>query len=593
MRNQNPEPLEQVLNNFDIHVQSISSETYKDKKAVWWVETEQGLMVLKKVSNSEQTLKFTISAIKHLSKNGIHLPPIKKTREGTDYAAADGSCYVLSEAIKGRNPSYDSELEIIIKGLAAFHSASRGFQVLPDTKPKQHLGQWVEDLTYQIEDMRVFYDKEVAGNGLSNIGKYIINEFPYFYNRAVSAIHSLRSEGYKTWVEKARLQGALCHQDFTAGNLILHPSGNLYVLDTDGITIDIPARDLRKIILKMMKKSGKWDSGLAKKVFHIYQSVNPLQPSEWSVVMADIKFPHLFIGAMNKYYYQRDKEWSENKYFDRIKEMCAFEKSMEPALGNYEMLMHNIYKPSVFQDTPIISTTIETAEMIKYASNAFLAAKISYINEIANICELCGADVRVVAKAMGLDKRIGEKFLKPGPGFGGSCFPKDTKALIKTAKDLGYTPEIVTSVMKSNLSQQRRAVQKIINAVGEPENKTFTILGVAFIPETDDIRASTSIYIIEELLRIGGKIKAFDPKALNNMKELHPELAVEYCDNTLTACEGSDCIIVATEWEQFRGIDFEIMKGIVKNPVLIDLRNMFEPGYIKDLGFLYIGTGRQ
>lgn len=256
-------------------------------------------------------------------------------------------------------------------------------------------------------------------------------------------------------------------------------------------------------------------------------------------------------------------------------------------------LMKSIYKASIFQNTPIIFTTLETAEMIKYASNAFLATKISYINEIANICELCGVDVSVVARAMGLDKRIGEKFLNPGPGFGGSCFPKDTKALIKTAKDLGYKPEIISSVMKSNLLQRKKTVQKIINAVGEPENKTFTLLGLAFKPETADIRESSSIYIIEELLRIGGIIRVYDPQAMSNMKKLYPELTIKYCDDELTACEGSDCVIIATEWEQFRGIDFKIIKEIVNKPVVIDLRNMFEPSYIKDNGFLYIGIGRQ
>lgn len=257
------------------------------------------------------------------------------------------------------------------------------------------------------------------------------------------------------------------------------------------------------------------------------------------------------------------------------------------------IIMKDIYKASIFQNTPIIFTTLETAEMIKYASNAFLAAKISYINEIANICELSGADVSVVAKAMGLDKRIGEKFLNPGPGFGGSCFPKDTKALIKTAKDLGYKPEIISSVMKSNLLQRKRMVQKIVNAVGEPENKAFTLLGLAFKPETADIRESSSIYIIEELLRMGGIIRAYDPEAMNNMKKMHPELSIQYCDDELTACEGSDCIIIATEWEQFRDIDFRTIKGIVNKPVVIDLRNMFEPSYIKDNGFLYLGIGRQ
>lgn len=338
---QNQQPPEQVLNNFDISIQSIKPEVDKGKKAVWWIETDKDLMVLKKVSNSEQTLKFTISAIKHLSKNGVHLPPIIKTKDGADYTMADGSCYVLCGAVKGKNPSYDSakELEVIIKGLAEFHAASQGFKVLPDTKPKVHLGQWEEDLTSQLEDMRGFYDREVSANGFNEIGKFIIAEFPYFYKRALSAIDSLRGEDYAAWVKKAGMQGALCHQDFAAGNLLLNPSGVLYVLDTDGITVDIPARDLRKILCKVMKKKGRWDIALTKKIFSIYQSVNPLKPSEWRVVMADIKFPHLFIGAMNKHYYKRDKEWSEEKYFSRIKEMCAFEKTIEPLLNNFEMLI--------------------------------------------------------------------------------------------------------------------------------------------------------------------------------------------------------------------------------------------------------------
>ncbi len=257
------------------------------------------------------------------------------------------------------------------------------------------------------------------------------------------------------------------------------------------------------------------------------------------------------------------------------------------------LLMKEIYSQPVFQDTPFIFTTIETSEMIKYASNAFLAAKISYINEIANVCELCGADVGIVAKAMGLDKRIGDKFLRPGPGFGGSCFPKDTKALIKTAEALGYEPELIGSIIKSNSAQHKRTVQKIIKSVAEPENKVFTVLGLAFKPDTTDIRESSSIYIIKELLNAGGIIKAYDPKAMDTTRGLLPELAIKYCEDELTACTDSDCIIIATEWEQFRDLDFESIKEIVNNPLIIDLRNMFEPGYIKDFGFKYIGIGRQ
>jgi UDPglucose 6-dehydrogenase len=255
-------------------------------------------------------------------------------------------------------------------------------------------------------------------------------------------------------------------------------------------------------------------------------------------------------------------------------------------------LMKDLYDLPIYKNTPFIFTTLETAEMIKYASNAFLAAKISYINEISNICELSGADVSVVAKAMGLDKRIGNQFLRPGPGFGGSCFPKDTKALIKTAKDLGYRPELINGIMKSNRLQRKRSVQKIINAVGEAKNRTFTILGLAFKPGTTDIRESSSIYIIKELLRNGGNIRAYDPKAMENMKELFPETKVTYCSSETEACEGSDCIVLATEWDQFRDIDFNAVSGMVNSPVVIDLRNMYEPEAIRSCGFRYIGIGK-
>jgi UDPglucose 6-dehydrogenase len=258
-----------------------------------------------------------------------------------------------------------------------------------------------------------------------------------------------------------------------------------------------------------------------------------------------------------------------------------------------ENLMKSIYEDHIFQNTPFVFTNLETSEMIKYASNAFLATKISFINEIANICELCGADISVVAKAMGLDKRIGDKFLNPGPGFGGSCFPKDISALIKVGQDLGYKPKIIERVMKSNLEQKKRSVKMITNVVGEVQNKTITVLGLAFKAETDDIRESSSIYIVNTLLKENAKVKVFDPKAMNNMKKLYPELAVEYCDDEYSACYGSDCIVLATEWEQFKRLDFTNIINNVNTPILIDLKNLYEPLLIKEIGFQYKGIGRQ
>jgi UDPglucose 6-dehydrogenase len=231
--------------------------------------------------------------------------------------------------------------------------------------------------------------------------------------------------------------------------------------------------------------------------------------------------------------------------------------------------------------------------MIKYASNAFLATKISYINEIANICDLCNADISVISKAMGLDSRIGPEFLNPGPGYGGSCFPKDTKALITTSRSLGYIPKIVESTVQVNKKQPVLMVEKISNTIGSLESKSITILGIAFKPGTDDIREAPSISIMRILSDNGANIKAYDPEAMENAKKLHPDLYVEYCSDVYSACEGSDCIVIVTEWQDFKNLDFLKLKTIVRTPIFIDLRNVYMPSYVKNFGFLYMGVGRQ
>lgn len=255
-------------------------------------------------------------------------------------------------------------------------------------------------------------------------------------------------------------------------------------------------------------------------------------------------------------------------------------------------IMKKLYNIQILIGVPLIVTNIETAELIKYASNAFLATKISYINEIANICELCGADVSVVSRAMGLDGRIGSKFLNPGPGFGGSCFPKDSKALVGIGKRLGYVPRIVKSVISVNGSRYRHMVRKIRKIAGKLENRVITILGIAFKPETDDIRESPAVYIIKALSEEKAIIKVYDPAAMDNLKKHFPELTIQYCDDVYSACEGSDCVVLVTEWDQFKNLDFPRLKEILNTPVFIDLRNVYNPSEIKKSGFVYEGIGR-
>lgn len=321
------EPIDTVLGHYPLKVLDIRNESYKDKKGVWWIHSPDGLRILKKVSNSEETLRFILDAVRHLTKNGVRLPRICKTSAGSDYVRIDDVCYVLTEAIEGRNPSYSipREMESISAELARFHKASEGFSPSVGTKPKCHLGLWIDDYSKQLEDFKGFYEKE--------------REFLYFHKRASNAIEGLRGVEYDEWVGKARSQGCLCHQDFAAGNLLLTPGGEIYVLDTDSITIDIPARDIRKLLNKVMKKSGRWDIDLAKSILHSYQSKNPLTASEWEVVRLDLMFPHLFLGAVSKHFYKRDKEWSEDKYIQRIAEVSVFEKTINPVLEDFNRII--------------------------------------------------------------------------------------------------------------------------------------------------------------------------------------------------------------------------------------------------------------
>jgi UDPglucose 6-dehydrogenase len=253
-------------------------------------------------------------------------------------------------------------------------------------------------------------------------------------------------------------------------------------------------------------------------------------------------------------------------------------------------VMKDIYSALYLIETPFVITSLETAEMIKYAANTFLATKVTFINEIANLCEMVGADVHHVARAMGLDGRIGKKFLHPGPGFGGSCFPKDTRALSKIARERGYVFKILESVVEVNEEQKQRMVMKIKEKVGDLRGKTIGILGLSFKPNTDDIRESSSIAIIEGLLAMGAKVKAFDPAAMEEAKAVLPEL--EYGKDAYDVAKGADALVLVTEWNQFRRLDLPRIKDLLKSPIFIDLRNVYDPDQMKRLGFNYCGVGR-
>ncbi|MCS7149952.1 MAG: UDP-glucose/GDP-mannose dehydrogenase family protein [Caldimicrobium sp.] len=255
-------------------------------------------------------------------------------------------------------------------------------------------------------------------------------------------------------------------------------------------------------------------------------------------------------------------------------------------------IIKDIYRPLYLAETPFIITNLETAELIKYASNAFLATKISFINEIANFCEKVGADVTLVAKGMGLDPRIGAKFLNPGPGFGGSCFPKDVKALIKQGRQLSSPFKILEAVIDINDRQKIRAVEKLESFLGDLKNKIIAVLGLSFKPNTSDVRESPALTLIPVLIQKGAKVKAFDPVAMEEFKRTVGNITVDYARSPEEAVKGADAMVILTEWNEFRFLELPKIKNLMKNPLLIDMRNIYEPEIVKKLGFSYAGIGR-
>jgi UDPglucose 6-dehydrogenase len=254
-------------------------------------------------------------------------------------------------------------------------------------------------------------------------------------------------------------------------------------------------------------------------------------------------------------------------------------------------ILKEIYNPLYLISTPLVTTSLETAELIKYAANAFLAVKISFINEMANLCESVDADVIDLAKGMGLDGRIGSKFLHPGPGYGGSCFPKDTLALLRIAQENGVAARLVEAGVEANNSQKARMVKKIRDALGGSETgKTIGVLGLTFKPETDDLRDAPALSILPPLFEKGAKIQVHDPQGMAEFKELCPEFT--YVNNSYEAAIGADALVLMTEWNQYRALDLDRLKSVMKTPVFIDLRNVYDPAKMKEAGFQYFGVGR-
>ena len=280
-----------------------------------------------------------------------------------------------------------------------------------------------------------------------------------------------------------------------------------------------------------------------------------------------------------------------------LREGAAIEDFMRPdrvVIGSNEedaiAIMKDLYRPLYLIETPIVITSLEAAELTKYAANAFLATKISFINEIPNLCDKIGCDVHDVARGMGMDKRIGNKFLHPGPGYGGSCFPKDTRALSTVAKQFGADSMIVDTVIEVNERQRRAMIPKIEKLLGDLAGKKIGVLGLSFKPETDDMRESPAVDVIKDLQAKGAKIKAYDPVAMEEARKCLPD--IEYALDEYDTIEGADILVFLTEWNQFRALDMNRVKQLLKFPKIADLRNIYDPETMREMGFEYVGVGR-
>jgi UDPglucose 6-dehydrogenase len=257
-----------------------------------------------------------------------------------------------------------------------------------------------------------------------------------------------------------------------------------------------------------------------------------------------------------------------------------------------QAVLRRLYRPLYLFETPIVATSNETAELIKYAANAFLATKITFINEMADLCERVGADVHDVARGMGLDGRIGRKFLHPGPGYGGSCFPKDTLALARTGQDAGSPVRLVETTIAVNEARKERMADRVIAACGgSVAGKTVAVLGLAFKPETDDMRDAAALAMLPRLVAAGARVRAYDPAAMSNARPLLPD-SVEYTGSALDAADGADALVLLTEWNEFRALSPERLRAAMAGNVAVDLRNVYEPEAMREAGFRYHSIGR-
>ena len=302
------------------------------------------------------------------------------------------------------------------------------------------------------------------------------------------------------------------------------------------------------------------------------------------IVREESRGKHPFAVVSNPEFLREGSAIKDFKEPDRVVIGTRDERAAE--------LMKDVYSPLAAAGVPFIITDVETAELIKYASNGFLATKIAFINEVAQICEIWGANVEVVAKGMGHDKRIGREFLRAGPGFGGSCFPKDTRAAAQIFQDRGLRFRIIEAVLEANEATKARMLGKIEEALAGLSGKTVAVLGLSFKPDTDDIRETPALPIVQGLVDNGATVRAYDPAAMPACRKSEEFPHLNYCKDAYEAAEGADAVVIATEWNEFRKLELDRLREVLRQPLVIDLRNLYEPEKMAEAGFRYVSVGR-
>jgi UDPglucose 6-dehydrogenase len=343
---------------------------------------------------------------------------------------------------------------------------------------------------------------------------------------------------------------------------------------TDLSAVEAVAREVGRVMdgYKVIVNKSTVPVGTAEKVRRWVESEKPLDGR-----------PHRFSVASNPEFLREGAAIGDFMRPDRV--VIGADDDEATAI------LKSLYRPLYLIETPVVLTSVVTAELTKYAANAFLATKVSFINEFANLCEVVGADVHDIARGIGLDRRIGPKFLHPGPGFGGSCFPKDTRSVAHFARSMDAPLQIVEAVVAVNEAQQRRMLEKISALLdGDLAGREIGVLGLSFKPETDDMRDAPAVPIIRGLIERRARVRAYDPEAMGNARKLLPEVA--FCSDAYEVCDGADVLVVLTEWNQFRMLDVERVRSLLRQPLIADLRNIYDPVAMRDAGFTYVCVGR-